>query len=170
MSRTCKICWTILAVFFVGNLVLLTLWLMSTNQEINIKNTTSRNYNEAKQRMRKHFMEQADLDTIQYEEFTRLRNQHMKVVNQYEKKIDSLKILLMNQTFSGNNDTLMVMTTIDEIAEQQKNIEWLNFRHYKAIRYRCRNEEQRQKLDQTFKHLMDKPRGRHRRGRGPRNN
>ncbi len=167
MRRSCKICWIILAVFFIGNLVVFLIWLMNVNN-VDMGSEVGKMGNEkAKEQWRQQFMEKVDWDTAQYKEFVRIRNQHMQEVRLYHNRIDSLRNLLMNQTFSGENDSVMVNRSIDEITELQKQIEIMNFYHYKTIRSKCKNDEQRARLDKTFRQMIDRPRGRHRRGRGP---
>ena len=168
MSRSCKICWIILAVFFVGNLVVLSLWLTNSGNSSQTGQLENKSKEKLKAQWKQRFMQKLDLDDAQYDEFERLRNQHLKDVFIYQKQIDSLKEGLMNQTFTKSSDSAVIHGNINEIAELQKEIEFLNFNHYRKVRSVCRNEDQREKLDQTFRHWMEKPPGRHRRGRGPR--
>nr|WP_321410084.1 hypothetical protein [uncultured Carboxylicivirga sp.] len=169
MSRSCKICWIILAVFFVGNLVVLSLWLTNSGNNNNSGIVKNSDREKAKEQWKQQFIRKLDLDTVQFAEFERLRNEHIQQVISYQHQIDSLKEQLMNQTFSGTSDSAIVKKSINDIAELQKRIEFLNFNHYKKVRAVCRNEEQRLKLDDTFRHWMDQPKGRRgRRGMGPR--
>nr|WP_321451869.1 hypothetical protein [uncultured Carboxylicivirga sp.] len=168
MGRSCKICWVILAVFFVGNIIVLGLWLANSGDSNEAGGLKSANQEKVKKQWKQQFMKKLDLDTMQFNEFERLRGEHLSQIFTYQKQIDSLKEVLMNQTFTGEADTFVVDESIDKIAELQKNIEYLNFTHYRKIRKVCKSEEQKQKLDHTFRHWMEKPRGRHRRGKGPR--
>jgi len=154
-------------VFFVGNLVVLSLWLTNSDNGSQTGQFENKNKEKLKAQWKQRFMQKLDLDDAQFDEFERLRNQHIKAIFTCQKQIDSLKEGLMDQTFTKSSDSAVVHVNITEIAELQKEIEFLNFNHYRKIRSVCRNEEQREKLDQTFRHWIENPPGRHRRGRGP---
>lgn len=167
MSRGCKICWTILAVFLIANSVILLLWLVDGKDGEDT--AFDKNKKELFQRkIRSHFMQNVGVDSLQYEEMEAMRRAHLKNVFPYQKQIDSIQRLVMNQTFSANNDTNLVKQYISEISELQSEIEYLNFTHYKMVRSRCVNNDQRMRLDSTFRNLIDGSHNRHRRGRGRR--
>lgn len=159
MNKNCKLCWIILGLFFAANVALLSLWWMSSQKQSN--RSRGRDKTEMK-RFREHLESNIGIDSMQFNEFNKLRHVHFEQLKQTKVKIDSIEKLLRLETFTDNSDSIKVYGLIDEIAAFQKEVEMQNYIHYRKLRSVCKSEEQRKRLDSSFKNLIDKKHGRHR--------
>ncbi|MCU4177379.1 hypothetical protein [Carboxylicivirga sp. N1Y90] len=159
MNKNCKLCWIILGLFFAANVVLLSLWWMSSQKKTD--RSRGRGKMEMK-RLRQHLESNIGIDSVQFDVFNKLRHVHFEQLNHTKLKIDSIERLLRLETFTDNSDSLKVYGLIDEIAVYQKEVEMQNYIHYRKLRSVCKSEEQRKRLDSNFKNLIDKKHGRHR--------
>jgi len=165
MKRPCKICWLILGLFLVGNFVLLGVWWLDDNHDNRFhKHEFSKE--DHRMRMREHLRDNADIDQAQFDEMYALWKKHAEVMNAYQTEIDSIRHILMDKTFSVENDETKVNLLLDNLALKQRQIEETNYHHFRNMRQVCKNDEQREMLDRMFRSYIDK-RGpsKHRRGR-----
>ncbi|WP_430809375.1 MULTISPECIES: hypothetical protein [unclassified Carboxylicivirga] len=150
MKNTCKICWTILTLFLLGNIILLGIWWLKTDAEPNVQ---KKNYDKEEHRMRmhRHLLKNAEINEAQFDEMYGLWKQHARRIRSHESAIDSLRKRLMNETFNNNSDSVEAGRLIDQISRQQKLIEKSNYYHFRQLRGVCENDRQRELLDQMFK-------------------
>ncbi|MCU4157625.1 hypothetical protein J1N10_16735 [Carboxylicivirga sp. A043] len=165
MKRPCKICWIILSLFLLGNIVLLGFWWMDEDSAEKKKELSKE---ERHKGMRQHFIKSAGIDEEQFEDMFALWKKHAKYMNSLQENTDSLRQILKNETFSNNPDSIRVKELFTEIANTQLQIEEANFYHYRKIRRICETDEQRELLDKMFRSkIVD--RHQQRRYRGHRN-
>ncbi|WP_430815015.1 Spy/CpxP family protein refolding chaperone [Carboxylicivirga sp. RSCT41] len=154
MKRPCKICWIILALFLLGNIILLGFWWFDDDQEDRRREFSKE---ERHQGMRQHFIRNAGIDEEQFDEMYALWKEHSKKMNSLQEYSDSLRQVLKAETFSDSPDSLEVKALFIEIADKQRQIEEANFYHYRRIRSICKTEEQREQLDKMFRSkIMDR--------------
>ncbi len=170
MNKNCKICWTILVIFFVANVALLSLWWLKSEKEGSTTVYKESSKDKARTRLRDHFRDELEMDESQFDGFNQMRNEHMQKIALHQMQIDSIDSLLKNITFSSVDNPEQIAIYADQMAEHHKQIELLNYSHYKSLRKNCRNDMQRERMDNTFRRLIEKKHKRHRRGRGSHKN
>lgn len=166
MIRNCRICWIILAVFFIANVALLSLWWLKSEKRGDYRKQRESYREKASSRLRDHFKKELEMNDAQFDLFNAMRQEHMEQVYLHQIQIDSLSKLLKNQTFSDIHNQELVNTYASELAELHKQLELLNYSHYKELRAKCSNDQQRERMDRVFRHLIEYKHKRHRRGRG----
>ncbi|MCG8582068.1 MAG: periplasmic heavy metal sensor [Bacteroidales bacterium] len=165
MKRPCKICWIILALFLLGNIVLLGFWWFDDDHGERKREFSKE---ERHKGMRQHFIRNAGIDEEQYDEMYSLWKNHSKYMNSLQQNSDSLRQILKTETFSDNPDSIKVKALFAKIANKQREIEEANFYHYRRIRSICKTDQQREQLDRMFRSkIMDRsPQRRHKGRRG----
>jgi Spy/CpxP family protein refolding chaperone len=161
MRRPGKICWIILALFLLGNIVLLGFWWFDDD---NSERKREFSKEERQRGMRQHFIKNTDISEEQFDEMFALWKKHSMHMKSFENNIDSLRKIVISETFSDTPDSVKVKKTIVEIAKQQQQIEEANFYHYRKIRSICSTDKQRELLDKMFRSKMKDghPKRRHR--------
>ncbi len=164
MRRPCKICWLILGLFLVGNLVLLGVWWRS-NKDRRRPEKQTYNKDDRRGRMREFLIDKAGVDDRQFEEMYTLWTKHSELMRNSQYEVDSLRKVLMDKTFSVENDEAKVELLLDQLAQKQRWIEKANYHHFRKMRQVCKTDQQREMLDKMFRtHIQNK--GPHKRRRG----
>jgi len=165
MKRNCKFCWVILGLFLLGNVLLLSVWWLRSERCDRSKRRPSRE--KYTSQLRNFLSEKADVDSIQFAQISNLRDGYYELLEPLKNNVDSLRKKLAFYTFSDGKDTTVVANLVEEIVFNQREIEYLNCKHYKSVRKVCQSEEQKQKLDMAFRDFISKHQKR-RRGHGHR--
>ncbi|TRX66027.1 hypothetical protein [Carboxylicivirga sp. M1479] len=156
MKNNCKLCWIILGLFLLGNIVVVGVWFLNDNGRERNRSRTSKSQGSQnhKERIRKHLMEDAGINNDQFEDIYKLMKVHFEGMHIAQQEIDSLRHLLMDQTFSNNNDSIEVNNILDLISLKQRDIDQANYYHFKNVRGKCNTDEQRQMFDKMFRSRM----------------
>jgi len=166
MRRPCKICWLILGLFLIGNLLLLGVWWFS-NEDRGLSERRNYKQEDHRGRMREYLIDEAGIDDRQFEEMYALWLRHGENMRSSQSEVDSLRRILMDKTFSAENDELKVELLLDRLTLKQRQIEEANYHHFRKMRQVCKNDQQREMLDRMFRSNIEK-RGPHKRRRGRR--
>jgi len=167
MKRNCKICWLVLGLFLLGNVLLLSVWWFRSDRCDRDRGNRRSSREEYTNHMRHFLNEKANIDSAQFDQIANLRGDYYVQLEPLKQNVDSLRKELAFYTFSDGKDTAVIAHLIGEIVGNQREIEFLNYTHYKVVREVCYSEEQKQKLDQAFRDFVCKHHKR-RRGHGPR--
>lgn len=163
MRNTCKICWLILALFLLGNIILLGVWWFDTDAQ---ENRIPKQFNKEdhRLRMREQLLHDANINEAQFDEMYKNWKGHSKQMYQSQMEIDSLRQQLMNETFSNKTDTQNVNKLLNEVANKQRRIEEANYHHFRKLRDICETDQQREMLDKMFRNriMKDAPKKRSR--------
>jgi len=166
MRRPCNICWLILGLFLVANLVLLGTWWWG-NEDNRPVNKRLYNKTDHRTRMREHLSDKAGVDDQQFDEMYALWKMHGQMMRTSQSEVDSLRRILMDKTFTAENDETKVDVLLDKLALRQRQIEEANYHHFREMRQICKTDQQREMLDRMFRSYIEK-RGPHKRRRGRR--
>ena len=150
MRNTCKICWIVLAIFLIGNIVLLGVWWFENEKDSEYRGERYKK-EDYRNKMRKHLFDNAGIEGEQFERMYDLWKSHSKVMHQHQSEADSLRKRLMNETFRNNSDSLNVELLFDQLANKQRAIEKANYYHFRKLRDICENDKQRDMLDKMFR-------------------
>lgn len=167
MQKKCKLCWGILGIFLVANLVLLSVWWLDSRESRKIEPGSYEKPDFHRQRMHDFLLREAGVDEVQFDEMYKLWDQHSQVMRESRIELDSLRKILMNETFSDNTGDDRVNSIVDEMTRVQHRIEILNYHHFKLMRQVCKNNAQRARFDHIFRTFIEKkpPHRRQRMGR-----
>ncbi len=155
MKNTCKLCWIILSLFLLGNVILLGVWWFGKETQ-NRQEVRRFNKEEHRREMRDQFMRNTNINDAQFDQMYMLWKDHSKRMYKSKMEVDSLRQLLMNETFSDNTDTLVVQQLMDQVSAKQRKIEAFNYNHFRKLRDVCETDEQRQMLDKLLRsRIMD---------------
>lgn len=153
MKNTCKICWIILGLFLLGNIILLSVWWLNDKRE-NKMDVRRFSREDHRMQMRDNLLQNTNINEAQFDEMYDLWQKHGKRMYQCQMELDSLRQQLMNETFSNNTDTLNVNRLLNELSIKQQNIEKVNYQHFRKLRSICETDEQRQMLDELLRTRM----------------
>lgn len=167
MKQNCKFCWILLGLFFLGNVLLLSVWWFRSDRCDRESGRSRSSREEYTNHMRQFLNEKANIDSAQFDQITNLREDYYVLLEPLKQNVDSLRKELAFYTFSDGKDTSVVTHLVGDIVRNQREIEYLNCKHYKAVRKVCYSVEQKQKLDQAFRDFVSKHQKR-RRGHGSR--
>ncbi|MBR8537302.1 hypothetical protein KDU71_17165 [Carboxylicivirga sediminis] len=168
MRYSCKLCWIILSLFLLGNLVLLGIWWYEKEPEQN-EDVRRFNKEEYRDQMRGMLLQNTSINEEQFEEMYQLWQDHSKQMYKSHIELDSLRQLLMNETFSNNTDTIKIRNLMNQLAFGQQQIEEINYQHFRKLRNVCETDEQREMLDKLLRSRIMKD-GHRKRFRGRRKN
>lgn len=158
MDKKCKICWSLLILFLVLNVVFIGIWIEKTDV---VENTlvkgdrVERGGSRSKNRYKNYLMKELDMDSLQAKEYIALKRKHVTEMKQAMKKIDSLRVLLGNEVFSEEQDSVRIAELIEDITTQKMMFEWENINHLKEVKS-ILSEEQRMTFDKMHKKMMSK--------------
>ncbi|MCT4646058.1 MAG: hypothetical protein N4A74_13815 [Carboxylicivirga sp.] len=163
MRNNCKICWIILALFLIGNVVLLGFWWFDNDEKPKFgKQKYKKEDNRI--RMKEYLLQNAGIDDAQFNEMYNLWKKHGSDMHRRQSELDSLRQMAMQETFKNITDTSTIHQIFDEIAFKQRGIEEANYHHFRKLRNICKTDRQRDMLDKMFRKKMmeDGPRRRYR--------
>ncbi|MBK3519291.1 hypothetical protein [Carboxylicivirga marina] len=149
MKITCKICWITLGLFLLGNVVLLGVW--SFDDKKSERNKRDYNKDERRLKMRDHFKKNAGIKDAQFDSMYQLWKGHSQEMDKHQSEIDSLRHLLLNETFSDNPDSTTVIRLFNKLAEKQVAVERENYYHFRNLRSIGETDEQRKAIDKMFR-------------------
>ena len=139
-----------------GNVLLLSIWWLRGGRCDGDRGKGRSSREEYAKHMRLFLNEKAGIDSVQFEQISNLRTDYYVLLEPLRNNVDSLRKELAFYTFSDGKDTSVVAELVGEIVHNQREIEYLNCKHYKSVRKVCRSEEQKQKLDQAFRNFVSK--------------
>ncbi|GEM_PF-6164980 len=158
MDKKSKVCWSLLILFLVLNIVFIGVWINRTDvgsitllRGDRTKEVGSKGYNKYKS----YLIKELKMDSIQAKEYSKLKRIHVAQVVQTMKKIDSLRVLLGNEVFSEVQDSGRIALLIEDITAQKMIFEWKNINHLKDVKS-ILSEEQRNTFDKLHKKMMSK--------------
>lgn len=153
MKNTCKLCWIILGLFLLGNLIILSVWWISSDRTVEPE---VRRFDKEEHRlqMRDNLLQNTNINEKQFDEMYGLWQEHSKRMFKCQAELDSLRQALMFETFSDSTDSSKVNLLIDELSIKQRNIEEVNYQHFRKLRNICETDEQRQMLDKLLRTRM----------------
>ncbi len=158
MDKKCKICWLLLILFLVLNIVFIGIWINRTNVTSNqmLKgNQFGEKSTKHQKKYRNFLVKKLNLDSIQTEMYKDLKCKHVEDMKETGKQVDSLRVLLGEEIFSENQDSARLEELIKEITTQKMIFEWKNINHLKKMKS-ILTEEQRVLFDELHKKMMDK--------------
>lgn len=166
MDKKNKICWWLLILFLVLNLVFIGVWVNHTAAEKEEMPVVVNEKKEVKYEKKygKYLIKKLGMDSLQARKFYELKKKHSLEMRATVKHIDSLRVLLGKEVFSENQDSARVAELIKEITDQKMMFEWENINHLKNIKS-ILTEEQRIVFDNIHKNMLNKMK---QHGSGPR--
>ena len=159
MKNKCTLCWSILGFFLIANMVLLGLWWFDKKEE-KIPENDKIEQPEFRNRMQDLLSREAGVEKEEFEEMFKLMSQHKRGMWKYKADLDSLRRVLMDQTFSYDEGDEKINEIIDKMTVLQREVELMNYHHFRQMRAVCKDDNQREKLERLYKNFSD----RHHRG------
>ena len=153
MKRNCKICWFLLIIFLIINVVISIIWFGHIKRSRERAKVSMEMRQEKWRNTDMILKDSVGLDTLQLLKLSELRVAHMENVKSYIKQADSLRGLIKEMTFSEQNQPDTVSRLINEMLTVEQQLEWLNYSHFKNIRKVC-TADQVTKFDEFFKRTM----------------
>jgi len=164
MDKKCKICWGLLILFLLLNIIFIGVWVSRTAvQKEKVPVTFGNKKNSGERKYGYYLIKKLDMDSVQAKVYFELKREHSRKMRSISKQIDSLRVLLGKEVFSEKQDSARVAELIKEITTKKMEFEWDNINHLKNIKSML-TEEQREKFDEIHKAMMMKMK---RRGGGP---
>ena len=158
MDKKCKICWSLLILFLVLNVVFIGIWIEKTDvgRSTLVKgDKVERSSPKSKNRYKNYLMKELNMDSLQAIKYIALKRKHVTEMKQALRKIDSLRVLLGNEVFSEVQDSNRIALLIEDITKQKMMFEWKNINHLKDVKS-ILSEEQRLAFDKMHKKMMSK--------------
>jgi len=157
MDKKCKICWSLLILFLLLNIVFIGIWVSKTTvQKDKIPEILSNNKKSQVERKYGYYLvKQLKMDSAQAKVYFKLKKEHSQQMRSTTKQIDSLRVLLGKQVFSEEQDSARVAELLKEITTKKMEFEWDNINHLKDIKSML-TDEQREKFDEIHKNMMMK--------------
>lgn len=153
MKNTCKICWVILGLFLLGNIILLGVWWLDTDAKQ--KNETRRfSKEDHRLEMREHLLRHTNITEAQFDQMYQLWKEHAKYMYKGQTELDSLRQQLMSETFNSHSDTFAVERLLNKLSVKQRKINEANYFHFRKLRNICETDEQREMLDKLLRSRM----------------
>jgi len=158
MDKKCKICWLLLILFLVLNILFIGVWINRTNE----RNTTlikdskiDKSGTKTQKKYRNYLVTELKMDSVQAKEYSDLKGKHSADMKETMRKIDSLRVLLGNEVFSEAQDSARLSELIENITTQKVIFEWNNINHLKDVKS-ILNEEQKISFDKLHKRMMNR--------------
>jgi len=157
MDKKCKICWGLLILFLVLNVIFIGVWVSKTAsvQKEGIPAITDKKKSMAERKYGRFLVKKLDMDSTQAKVYFALKKKHAEQMRKTSGQIDSLRILLGKQVFSEDQDSSVVADLIKQITEKKMEFEWANINHLKDVKS-ILTPEQREKFDELHKNMMMK--------------
>lgn len=157
MKAPGKICWIILSLFMIGNLVLWGYWWKDRQAYLqkNIEKIESRRHPQ-KEDVRNHYKKKLGFSDEKYDRMMNLWGEHRRELREHEIQIDSLRKELIELTFSDIKQEEREEELIDQLVMQQRLIEKSNVEHFGKLREVAETEEEKERLDKMFRTFMDR--------------
>ncbi len=156
MDKKCKICWGLLILFLVLNIIFIGVWVNRTatgKEGISATIEKKKKYSERKYGY--YLVKKLDMDSTQAKVYFALKKKHAKQMGMISGQIDSLRMLLGTEVFSEEQDSARVAELIKQITVKKMEFEWDNINHLKDVKS-ILTEEQREKFDEIHKNMMMK--------------
>ncbi len=158
MDKKSKVCWLLLILFLVLNIIFIGVWINRTNEGnttlikgSNIDNSGSK----TQKKYRNYLVKELKMDSVQAKEYFDLKGKHSAAMKETMRKIDSLRVLLGNEMFSEVQDSARLSELIENITAQKVIFEWNNINHLKDVKS-ILNEEQKISFDKLHKRMMNR--------------
>ena len=154
MDKKCKICWGLLLLFLVLNIIFIGVWVNKTVIEkkgIPISIEKKKKYSERKYGY--YLVKKLDMDSTQAKVYFALKKKHAKQMGLISGQIDSLRMLLGTEVFSNEQDSARVADLIKQITLKKMEFEWDNINYLKKVKS-ILSQEQREKFDEIHKNMM----------------
>ena len=158
MDKRCRICWGLLILFLLLNIVFIGIWINRTNvtpNQILEGNQLGEKGIKHQQKYRNYLVKKLNLDSLQAKMYNDLKCKHVEEMKETGKQVDSLRVLLGDEVFSENQDSARLAQLVKEITTQKMIFEWKNINHLKDVKS-IMNEEQRVLFDELHKKMMSK--------------
>ncbi|NPA35411.1 MAG: periplasmic heavy metal sensor [Chlorobi bacterium] len=157
MDKKCKICWGLLLLFLLLNIIFIGIWVSRTTVQNEPLNTEVVKKAPVERRYGQYLIKKLNMDSAQAKVYFRLKKKHAEQMRATTKQIDSLRVLLGKQVFSEEQDSVRVAELIEEITTKKMEFEWDNINHLKEIKSML-TDEQREQFDEIHKNMMMKMR------------
>ncbi len=158
MDKKCKICWSLLILFLVLNIIFIGIWIEKTDvvksslvKGDKVERTDSKNKN----RYKNYLVKELKMDSLQAKEYVALKRKHVKEMQKAMRRIDTLRVMLGDEVFSEVQDSARIAELIEDITAQKMFFEWKNINHLKDVKS-ILSEEQRVTFDKLHKKMMSK--------------
>ena len=156
MDKKCKICWSLLILFLVFNIIFIGIWASKTAVKKKEKTeTTVKGQTRGERKYGYYLIKKLDMDSAQAKVYFELKRKHAQKMRETTKQIDSLRVLLGRQVFSEDQDSAKIAELIKEITTKKMEFEWDNINHLKDIKS-ILTEEQRETFDEIHRKMMMK--------------
>ena len=158
MDKKSKICWILLIIFLLLNIIFIGVWVSKTAvQKEKVAEITGKDQPRGERKYGYYLVKKLDMDSAQAKVYFQLKKKHTGQMRETTKQIDSLRVLLGKQVFSEDQDSARVAELLKEITTKKMEFEWENINHLKDIKSML-TEEQREKFDEIHKNMMMKMR------------
>ncbi len=157
MDKKCKICWLLLILFLVLNIVFIGIWVTRTevSSSVTKKEMSEQRNSKFHGKYKNYLVKELKMDSIQAKKYYKIKRGHTKRMLETIKNIDSLRRILGNEVFSEEMDSAEVAELIEVITTQKMIFEWNNINHLKEVKS-ILNDEQRIAFDKLHKKMMSK--------------
>ena len=157
MDKKCKICWGLLILFLLLNIIFIGIWVSKTAvQKDEIPEAfKSDKKSQVERKYGYYLVKKLSMDSVQAKVYFKLKKEHAQQMRATTKQIDSLRVLLGKQVFSEDPDSARVAELLKEITTKKMEFEWDNINHLKDVKSML-TEEQREKFDEMHRSMIMK--------------